>query len=86
VKHGRVYVEGGFRPAIVKEGRIWSSLVYTKGSYVKFKRVRGDVEVQPLTGLTLKKMARQLSCRKNCLGIRMTIHKNAMRVLKEARS
>ena len=86
MKYGRVYIEGGFRPAIVKEGRLWSRVVYNKGSYIKCKRVRGDVKCQSITGITLKQMARQFSRKKNCLGINMTIMKTARPVLKEARS
>ena len=87
MKHGRVFVDGGFRPAIIKEGPKWSQVVFIDGSRVKVKRVRGIVPTKPLPEkVTMRLLAQKLNCRTNCLGLPMTITKGARAILKEARS
>ena len=39
VRHGRVHVDGGFRPALVKHGRKWAEVLYIDGSHVRRKRM-----------------------------------------------
>lgn len=86
MKHGSVFIDGGFRPAIVKEGNKWSQVVYISGSHVKVKKVRGEVPTRPLPEkLTIGLLAQKLSCKTNCLGLPMNISKGARAILSEAR-
>jgi transcription termination factor Rho len=87
MKHGRVFIDGGFRPAVIKEGPKWSQVVYINGTHVKVKRVKGSINVNPLhEKVTLRLLAQKLSCRTNCLGLPMPITKGARAILTEARS
>jgi hypothetical protein len=86
MKHGRVFIDGGFRPAIVKEGPKWSQVVFISGSHVKVKKVRGSVKADPLPEkLTLRLLAQKLGCKTNALGLPMTISKGARAILTEVR-
>ena len=86
MKHGRVFIDGGFRPAIIKEGPKWSQVVYISGSHVKVKKVRGEVKAAPLPDkLTIKLLAQKLACKTNALGLPMTISKGARAILSEVR-
>lgn len=62
IEHGRVYVDGGYRPALVKYGRKWAEVLYIDGSSVGRKRVLihnvGKVERMP--GWEGKRFARFL--------------------------
>ena len=83
MKHGRAWVTGGFRPAIIKEGPKWSQVVYIDGSRVRVAKVKGEVTVKPV-GFSMVTLARALLRRKNVLGIQMHISKTAKRILQEA--
>lgn len=86
MKHGSVFIDGGFRPAIVKEGPKWSQVVFISGTHVKVKKVRGEVPTRPLPEkLTMRLLAQKLACKTNCLGLPMTISKGARAILTEVR-
>ncbi len=85
MKYGRAYVNGGFRPAIGKEGPKWTQVVYVDGSTVKVTRCLGNLEFTPLTGYTLQTLASRFLCRKNHFGTKMYISRRARKILKEAR-
>ena len=59
IKHGRLHIDGGFRPVIVKENRLWSEVIYIDGSWIRRRRIRneqvGDVRV--ITGWDAKRFA-----------------------------
>ena len=81
---GRVFINGGFRPAIVKQGHKWSQVAYIDGSRVRVKRVKGMVKVVPAYG-DLKTLASAFLRRKNVLGLTMHISKGAKQLLQQAR-
>ncbi len=85
MRHGRAYVNGGFRPAIGKEGPKWTQVVYVDGSTVKVTRCLGNLEFKPIEGFTLRTLAARMLCRKNGLGTKMHVTKGARKILKEAR-
>lgn len=62
IKHGRLYVDGGQRPVIIKEARLWSEVFYIDGSWIRRKRIRNTQVGEPriLPGWEAKKFARFL--------------------------
>ena len=86
MKHGSVFINGGFRPAIVKEGPKWSQVVFINGTHVIMRKVRGKLNAKPINGYSSRKLASALLRRKNVLGLKMHISKTARRILEEARS
>lgn len=79
---GRTFIDGGFRPAIIKQGHKWSQVVYIDGSRVRVKKVRGEQKVTPAYG-DIKTLARAFSKRYNVLGIKMHVTKTAKSILRE---
>lgn len=83
MRHGYVFVAGGFRPAVTKEGPKWTQVVYLDGSRVRVKRVKGKLEHRPVAGYTTIKLARKFLKPRNCLGVKMSVSKTARKLLKE---
>lgn len=83
MKHGRAFIDGGFRPVFVKEGHKWNQVVYIDGSRVRVKRTKQRVETKPMS-LSMKKMAFIFLRKTNILGTKMTITKTAKHILREA--
>lgn len=62
IKHGRMHIDGGFRPVIIKESRLWSEVIYIDGSWVRRRRVRNEQVGEPkvMQGWCAKRFARIL--------------------------
>ena len=84
MRHGYVFVDGGFRPAITKEGPKWTQVVYLDGSRVRVRKVKGVLEHRDINGYTTSKMARKFLKPRNCLNVKMHVSKAARKLLKEA--
>lgn len=84
IRHGRVFVAGGFRPAIIKEGPKWSQVVYIDGTSIRVRKVKGKLELSPITGLTRKGIAYRMLRPKNVLGVKQKATRTAKRILREA--
>ena len=82
--HGITFIDGGYRPAIAKEGRIWTQVVYNDGSLVKVKRVKEKLSFRPID-YTLPKLARKMLRSRNTLGAKKSFTKTARAILKEAK-
>jgi hypothetical protein len=85
MENGRVFVEGGFRAALVKQGPKWAKVVFIDGSNVRVLRVKGTVATKPI-GYTNYKLACVMLRRKNSLGNTRHISKPARRLLEEAKT
>jgi hypothetical protein len=83
---GSVFIEGGFRPAIVKEGRIWNQVVIIDGPTVVTRKTKEKLKVNPIAGYDLVKLAARMSRKKNSLGQKVHISKSAKAILEEAQS
>jgi len=82
--HGITFIDGCYRPAIAKEGRIWTQVVYNDGSRVKTKRTKEHLTFKPID-YTLPKMARKMLRSRSTLGIKKSFTKTARAILKEAK-
>ena len=86
MRYGITFIDGGYRPAIAKEGRLWTQVVFQDGSRVRVKRTKSALQFRPLgNGYTLRKFAIRLLRRKNSLGIKRHITKGAKDILLEAK-
>jgi len=83
--HGKAFVEGGFRPVIVKEGPKWSQYVHLDANRVRVGKAKGKLDVRPLQGYTLQQMASRFLQRTNVLGNKMAISRTARKLLTEAK-
>lgn len=89
LKYGRVFINGGVRPVVAKEGPKWTQAVLHEGGTIKVKRVKGKLDYSPMYGnkeYTLAKVAKRFlnSARKNKYGLKFSITKGARAILKEA--
>ena len=82
---GITFIDGGNRPAIAKQGRVWTQVVFNDGSVVKVKRTKAHITFRPIPNYTLPKMARKFLRPRNTLGTKKTFTKAARAILKEAK-
>lgn len=85
IRHGRVFVDGGFRPAIVKFGPVWSQVVYIDGVNIRVRKVKGRVKIDPISHMTLRQMAYRFQRPKNVLGVKQRISRGAKAIIHEAK-
>lgn len=85
MKYGLTFVNGGYRPAIAKEGPKWTQVVCLDGSTVKVRRVRGTLPFRRLQGYTLRQLAIRMLRRENVLGVKMHVTRSARKILEEAK-
>ena len=83
--YGITFIDGGYRPAIAKQGRVWTHVVFNDGSVVKVKRTKGRVKFSPAPNYTQRKLAMRFLRAKNALGIKKTFTKAAKAILIEAK-
>jgi len=82
--HGITFIDGGWRPAIAKEGRKWTQVVYTDGSSVRVKKVKACPKFKPLACFDDQHhFCKRMLAKKNCLGIKKHFSKAALAILKE---
>jgi hypothetical protein len=86
MKYGVMFIDGGFRPAIVKEGRKWNQAVIQDGTKVRVRKIRKDLRLRPIAHYTQQQLARRMLRRKNCLGVKRKFTKAARLILNEAKS
>lgn len=86
--YGITFIDGGFRPAIAKQGPKWTHVVMIDGTRVVTRRVKNNAvgRFRTLSEYSLAKMAKRFLRKKNCLGLKMTVAKSARRILEEALS
>jgi hypothetical protein len=84
---GVTFIDGGFRPAIAKEGIKWNQIVVRDGSRIVVRKVRSSerLNFRPITGYTQEKLAKAF-LRRTSLGTKVTITKGAKNILLEATS
>jgi len=83
--YGITFIDGGYRPAIAKQGRIWTQVVFNDGNTIKVKRVRDSLTFKPLPTYTLPKLARKMLRSRNVLGVKKHFTKGARAILTEAK-
>jgi hypothetical protein len=83
--YGITFIDGGYRPAIAKEGRIWTQVVYNDGSTVKVKRTKEHLDFKPINNYTLPKLARRMLRSRNGLGCKKHVTKTARAILNTAK-
>jgi hypothetical protein len=86
MEHGRVFVDGGFRVAIVKQGPKWAKVVFISDHGVIVHKVKGIMTIKPIPGYTNHKLACVMLRRKNSLGCKRHISKPARHLLEEAKA
>ena len=82
--YGITFIDGGYRPAIAKQGRVWTQVVFTDGATVKVKRVKMPLQFKAIP-YTLPRLARRMLRSRNVLGCKKTITKTARKLLNEAK-
>ena len=83
--YGTTFIDGGYRPAIAKQGRIWTQVVFNDGNTLKVKRVKDTLTFKPLPNYTLPKLARKMLRPRNTLGCKKSFTKAARAILNEAK-
>ena len=83
MRHGITFIDGGYRPAIAKEGRVWTQVVFNDGATVKVKRTKEHLSFKSID-TPLPRLARRMLRSRNILGCKKTVTKTARKILKEA--
>ena len=83
--YGITFIDGGYRPAIAKEGRIWNQVVFVDGSSVRVTRTKANLTFTPIPKYTLTRLANRWLRSRNSLGTKTHISKAARKILKEAK-
>jgi hypothetical protein len=83
--YGITFIDGGYRPAIAKQGRVWTQVVFNDGGAVRVKRTKEHLRFSPLPNYTITKLANRMLRSRNCLGIKKQVSKTARAILKEAK-
>ena len=83
--YGTTFIDGGYRPVIAKQGRIWTQVVFNDGNTMKVKRTKEALRFKPLPTYTLPKLARKMLRSRNTLGIKKSFTKTARAILTEAK-
>ena len=87
MKYGTTFIDGGFRPAIGKEGPKWTQVVFRDGNQIRVSKVKTPQRFTPIAGrkpYTLVKLARRLLRSRNSMGSKMHVSKTAKKILREA--
>jgi hypothetical protein len=88
---GTLFIDNGYRPAIVKRGRKWAFIMFINGSKIRCKREKAKKvgRLSPIGGAvpyTTSTLADQFLTRKTLTGDSRFITKMAVAMLKEARN
>jgi len=85
MQHGITFIDGGYRPAIAKVGRIWTQVVYNDGSSVKVKRTKDVLIFKPIDKYPLRRLAMRFLRSRNKLGTKKHVSKTARAILNDAK-
>ena len=83
--YGTTFIDGGYRPVIAKQGRIWTQVVFNDGGSVRVKRTKERLQFKPIPNYTITKLANRMLRSRNGLGIKKQVSKTARAILKEAK-
>lgn len=85
--YGVTFIDGAYRVAIAKEGRVWNHIVFMDGNKVRAQKTKEHLTFKPAGDKysTLPKLARRMLRPRTALGTRKYFSKAARAILKEAK-